>query len=350
MSSLFVFGAGATRGASFVDPIEDPCLPPLDGDFFTQLQRVRNNKHKKLIKDVMRDVIDLFGQNFDVTMETVFSTLEHTERMIEATGENRDYKKTEIKAKRNRLEQAIAVVLEESLTKSDAEGHSTHTRKCCPVHNIFVKNILQKGDEIISFNYDCVLDDSLKSHGSSKWNPRYGYAFKLGARGRNLTGDHHWCPEILAKKEETVHFYKLHGSLHFQISDSKSEHKIHLKQHPYTKRKGNLRFSIIPPEWHKTYDQGAFAALWKQASAAIHRADRLVIIGYSLPQTDLHSTALFRTSIKKAGLKSLVIVNPDPEARKRIRAVVQRGMNKDTRVHSIDYMSHFTAMHKSVWA
>lgn len=349
MTTLFVFGAGATRGASFVNPLDDPCLPPLDGDFFTQLQRVRNSKHRNLIKDVMRDVVDLFGQNFDATMETVFSTLEHTERMIEATGENRDYKKSEIRDKRKRLEQAIAVVLEESLTVSDIAGHSTHERKRCESHNAFVANVLEAGDDIISFNYDCVLEDALKSYGNEKWNPRYGYGFNLGAGGKKLTGDQHWRPDLPAGKESTVHLYKLHGSLHFQITDAKSGHKVNLKQHPYTKRAGNLNFSIIPPEWQKAYDQGAFASLWKQASAAIHRAERLVMVGYSLPPTDLHSTALFRTSLKKAGLKSIVIVNPDSEARKRIRSVIQRGMTKDTKVHSIDYLSHFTAMHTSVW-
>ena len=88
--TLFVFGAGATRGASFVNPARDPCLPPLDADFFTHLQRVQNPKHQPLIQEVMHDVVELFGQNFEVTMETVFSTLEHTIRMLSTTGDNRD--------------------------------------------------------------------------------------------------------------------------------------------------------------------------------------------------------------------------------------------------------------------
>ena len=40
--ALFVLGAGATRGASFVDPVKNPCLPPLDLDFYAQLQRIAN--------------------------------------------------------------------------------------------------------------------------------------------------------------------------------------------------------------------------------------------------------------------------------------------------------------------
>ena len=66
--ALFVLGAGCTRGSSFVVGRKSPCLPPLDTDFFTQLQRVRNGKHQMLINEVTRDVVELFGHNFNVTM------------------------------------------------------------------------------------------------------------------------------------------------------------------------------------------------------------------------------------------------------------------------------------------
>src|SRR5262249_17723771 len=81
--ALFVLGAGATRGASFVDPAQNPCLPPLDLDFYAQLQRIANLKHQDTVRDVIKDTVELFGVNFQVTMETVFTTLEHTARMIE---------------------------------------------------------------------------------------------------------------------------------------------------------------------------------------------------------------------------------------------------------------------------
>jgi hypothetical protein len=113
--ALFVLGAGATRGASFVDPAQNPCLPPLDLDFYAQLQRIANVKHQKTVEDVIKDTVDLFGVNFQVIMEAVFTTLEHTARMIETTGENRDFKRSDLHAKKDRLMQAIAATLEESL-------------------------------------------------------------------------------------------------------------------------------------------------------------------------------------------------------------------------------------------
>ena len=347
--ALFVFGAGATRGCSFVAPQQDPCLPPLDADFFTQLQKVQNQKHQKLIKSVIQDVVEVFGQNFSVTMETVFTTYENTIQMLEITGENRDFKKRDLKDKRERLEQAIAVVFEDSLAEKDLAGHSRQTPKKCDHHNKFVREILKAGDDIISFNYDCVLDYSLLDHGTGKWDPRYGYSFKLGSRGQLLSGDKPWCPNDPPAYNKTVHLYKLHGSLHFQISGDETNPKVHLKQLPYTKQRGNMRFTIIPPEWHKAYGKGAFAKLWKDAASAIHKAKHIVLIGYSLPSTDLHSSALFRTSAHRKALKSLVIVNPNREARQRIRTIFQRALQPSTRVLSFDMFEHFVSADRSLW-
>ena len=136
--AVFIFGAGATRGCSFVNPAKDPCLPPLDADFFTQLQRVQNEKHRNLVKQVVKDVVEMFGSNFNVTMETVFTTLEHTVRMLATTGENRAFKRKDLSARRDRLEQAIAILLEDSLAQRVPTGGSRLQPRSCKHHNRFV--------------------------------------------------------------------------------------------------------------------------------------------------------------------------------------------------------------------
>jgi len=181
--AVFVLGAGATRGASFVDPCKTSCLPPLDADFFTQLQRVSNQKHKGLIDAVIADTVDLFGVNFRATLETTFTTLEHTIKMVSATKETRDFNKDELQKKRNRLLQALAAVMEEALTEQSEAGGASLSPQACKHHARFVSEILKRGDEIICFNYDCLIDYTLRDQGAGKWNPRYGYGFKLGARG-----------------------------------------------------------------------------------------------------------------------------------------------------------------------
>lgn len=346
--ALIVLGAGATRGCSFVNEAKDPSCPPLDVDFFTQLQRIRNMKHKRLIDEVMKDTVEIFGGNFSATMETVFATLEHTTRMLKTTRESRDFTKKQLTEKRNRLKQALAAALEESLTVRGMNGESTLQLRSCDYHDVLVRDHLRAGDDLISFNYDCTIDDSLRRCGSAKWNARYGYGFNLGSRGSRLKGDEGWQPETPASQEDTLKLFKLHGSLHFKIE--KEPYEVTLKQRPYTRQHGDLKFTIIPPEWHKAYDEGAFTDLWAKAAEAIHRARAIIFLGYSLSPIDLHSTALFRTSVKKGRLRYLTVVNPDGEARRRIRTVLQRGCTKSTRVVSFEHLSHFVAAGRSVWA
>lgn len=335
--ALFVLGAGATRGASFVDAKKNPCLPPLDADFYAQLQRVRNCKHDETIRQVIEDTVELFGVNFQVTMELVFTNLEHTARMIETTGENRDFKRSELDAKKKRLKQAIAACLEEALCDGGQQRGVE-----CEHHRLLVEAMKPK-DDIISFNYDCLIDETLQEHGAGKWNPRRGYGFNLGKRGSKLLGDDKWAPKVIADKGDTISLYKLHGSLHFNVGE---DEKVKLKDRPYTKQHGNMRFTIIPPEANKRYDEGVFRRLWKQAGQALHRAQQMVIIGYSFPPTNSHANALFRISTKKENLSALTIVNPDREARRRARDVLRRGLSSKTRVLVFDELSEFAAVAK----
>jgi len=338
-----VLGAGATRGASFVNPKPNPCLPPLDSDFFTQLQRIGNAKHRETVDKVVRDTAVLFGNNFSVTMETVFTTLEHMIRMEKATRETDVAEPIDLGAKRDNLMQAIAALFEESLCSGQG-------MRVCDYHRTLVTS-MAAGDVIVSFNYDCLMDHTLRECGDEKWNAKFGYGLALRRRGsRNIVlhkGFDKWNPKKPASRAETVHLYKLHGSLHFKLSER--DRQLDLKERPYTRQHGNLRFAIIPPESGKRYDEGFFRRLWTLARDALSKTSVLVFIGYSLPATDQHSTALFRVAVKGGGLKSLVVVNPDREARRRIRGVVQRGLNLDTKVFSFDTLADFAGCDRALW-
>jgi hypothetical protein len=71
---------------------------------------------------------------------------------------------------------------------------------------------------------------------------------------------------------------------------------------------------IVPPTKIKFYDEFAHILdpLWEAAVDACIRADKIVIIGYSLPQTDERARQLLRSAMK-AGDPEIRIVNPNPE-------------------------------------
>lgn len=73
---------------------------------------------------------------------------------------------------------------------------------------------------------------------------------------------------------------------------------------------------IIPPVKDKEYDSfgDLFSNLWDEAKKQLIEADRIYIIGYSFPITDVRSSHLFKTVFKtRSVLPEIVIVNPNPD-------------------------------------
>lgn len=74
---------------------------------------------------------------------------------------------------------------------------------------------------------------------------------------------------------------------------------------------------IIPPVKHKEYDSfgDLFQDLWTEARDRLVSADKIYIIGYSFPVTDIRSDDLFESVFKKRkDYPEIIILNPNPDA------------------------------------
>lgn len=321
--TAIILGAGASRGAAFVSGGERLCLPPLDNDFFDQLQRLSMTKHKDTVKKVIKDTVELFGNNFKLTMEDVFTFLEHSLAMLETVRNDRAFEQKKIRKKKEDFLAGLAAVMEEAFCDK-----STPTKMLeCNHHKGLVEK-LNGTDSIISFNYDCLIDLTLREFGDGKWNAQYGYGLPNTGEWE-LIGADRWNPKKEAgKKNETIKLYKLHGSLNWYTEGKTTT----LKQRPYTKQRGNLQFNIIPPEWNKNINETVYRKLWREASIEIYRNKEFLIVGYSFPETDLHTAALFRVSLKKGNVGKLIIINPNREARDRAISAFSRGLSEATQI------------------
>src|SRR5215218_6085259 len=153
---LVVLGAGATRGADFGPDFQRMCEPPLNADFFTQLQRISEPERRRdLVRSVITDVVELFGANFSLTMEDYFTQLEFLWRTVARSPVGAGMTTADLQAKRDRLMSALSSVLEVSTDAAIRESGG------CRLHKLLVEN-LRPRDTIISFNYDCVLDHALR--------------------------------------------------------------------------------------------------------------------------------------------------------------------------------------------
>jgi hypothetical protein len=336
--AVVVLGAGATRGASFVQELRGP-LPPLDSDFFTQAQRLSKSKPSSLIQELIRNTVGIFGTNFELTMEGFLTHIEHLSHVFE------DYRfqgrppGNPFPSIRDQFLQVLAAVLDESVGRDPK----------CKYHEVLV-NTLTHSDTIISFNYDWLIDNTLRNHCHDKWNPKIGYGVDAYIQGQKGKGTQYWaCEDPSSKKkvypEETINLLKLHGSINwFPVPSDRRRLRLRIR---WWHQHGKLKFEIAPPEWNKPIRSGIYQHIWRRARKSLREAKAIVFIGYSLPQTDLPTQALFMVDSGDttgiSNLELLVIANPDAEARARIRRVLSRRIDADTRVITFDYFEEFAS-------
>ena len=65
------------------------------------------------------------------------------------------------------------------------------------------------------------------------------------------------------------------------------------------------------------------------------------MIGYSVPATDLTTQALIKSSLSRAKLRLLVVVNPDEEARRRVIKLARSAIGSNTRVLEMGTLRDF---------
>ena len=96
---------------------------------------------------------------------------------------------------------------------------------------------------------------------------------------------------------------------------------------------------IIPPVRDKKYDfyGNLFTNLWDEAEKQLIEADKIFVIGYSFPKTDLRSSELFKKAFSsRITMPEVIIVNPAPELIEE-RFVYDLGITTDKLITIKDY-------------
>ncbi len=345
--NVVILGAGATRGAEFASGSDQPlCLPPLNADFFTQLQRITASRHQSAIDGVLKDLLDVYGPDFSLSLEQYFTQLEAMlATTAGGTSPTGKFGPARLGSMRQRLLVALSAVLEESADV--AKANSRARRHPCSYHAALVSSLSPK-DTVISFNYDCVVDHALRTSGGGKWSARYGYGFPSPAR---VEGTSPWdADEAPTQQNKSINLLKLHGSLNWFPFPEDDGGIIKLRERPY-KQKGDKLYEIVPPEYVKSVGSRAiYPDLWSRARLALRRAKRLVFIGFSFTPTDLHVEALFRLALadQPSATEVIILVNPSADHRQRIRTITSPALARGARVVQFDYLAeaapHFSEL------
>lgn len=205
----------------------------------------------------------------------------------------------------------------------------------CPPYEFYVgvmcsyfnKGGSDRRDTIITFNYDQLVEESCHDLGIP-----VGY-------GLQVSRDNPDQALLTAKQDAKVQILKLHGSLNWanfaeHLRSSNEEARLVcssgqvedwevargwpgprvFKDYSGLREEG-LSPLLLPPTWRKDlgidqYGRIDFSNVWDAAVTALRTATNVIILGYSIPQTDLHFKYLLAAGLQdNISLRKVFFVN-----------------------------------------
>jgi hypothetical protein len=195
---------------------------------------------------------------------------------------------------------------------------------------------------VITFNHDLVVEDAIDrspelhgrwclDRGYGRLSQRLGVARPAESRERDEPLDELPRHGAGCRHPPAAIVLKLHGSLNWFVTDDarRSPAQINVRGRiallPPRRVQRNVvlhhrgrglrtRPVIIPPVYSKFGLRRAVEPVWNQAEEELERAERIVFVGYSLPQADADARQLFARGLagnERAGW--IDVVNPGPE-------------------------------------
>jgi SIR2-like protein len=333
---VFIFGAGATRGGLKSQKIP----PPIDTDFFSTARQITGHGTQTLARKVLKSVWELYGKTQGIGLEYYYRDIE-TRANIGAFAKTANQPKNWTQ-NRKELEELIRRVF---IQTSCGPGNPFK-----PIPSSDHAGILQRvedKDTLITFNYDLLIEESFPEN-MKLWSPINGYGLKVGG----ITLD--WCRKWLEKRhirnnqESKIVLLKLHGSLNWTLNQNGT---IKIKPRPYVVRTRNNKILsekilILPPAWKKAVNKYPYKHFWKQARLKLEKCRTLVILGYSLPETDLLAHALLAEVIRLRStrnkcLKALHLIDPNLEVREKFMDMFSPALGAYGKIYQYEYLDNF---------
>jgi hypothetical protein len=146
----------------------------------------------------------------------------------------------------------------------------------------------------ITLNYDLLLEEAL-----SALDVQFSYGVSTYVSPAS---------SLLIAEDAQLLVLKLHGSVNWALLN---EQPNQLGVMGYAELvKNNLTPFLIPPTWRKAVSH-SLPEIWERAREQIQTATRLVIIGFSIPETDQDIKYLLAAGLREnISLREIVFVNP----------------------------------------
>lgn len=333
VSTAFILGAGFSKGYN-------PEVVPLIHEFLDIAEKEGvlkpDEEHKELV-----DFIDkYFGEYSSVNIEKLASFL--TTELIPDIYQRNIY--------RDKLYgQLISIVTD---TLSGIQDHPVN-KNVQDTYKKFVDKVVKNRTNIITFNYDLILDKLLLDTGRWLHTTGYGVEIPLDVE----------C--LVPMDNSKMQYLKLHGSLNWSrriVPHPKYGDRIVLspfgfnvshKYFPliYTGSPSESFYDpfIVPPIMTKEsfYKNTLLQNIWYEAKDLLCKANEIFIIGYSFPPADFPAEFLFRQSIASPPSeieKKIIVINReiDKSYKNRVENIFQKATFEYREEDVVEFLKRYT--------
>jgi len=166
---------------------------------------------------------------------------------------------------------------------------------------------------VITFNYDTVLEESMKL-----WDKKIWYGFDPD--DAELDDKENFSA---IESTNTISIFKIHGSVNWTHPED-PEHLIRVCTSYSDIVALEKPLILVPPTWKKGMT-GALNSVWNEAVRALSKATRIIIIGFSLPTTDIHIKYLLAAGLQEnISLRNIYCFNPDELVKTNLFGVLRK--------------------------
>ena len=315
--TVIVFGAGATKA----------CGGPLTAEI---LKRAFLNEYAIDREDFLGTLHDFLSSNFHDTGPDEYPPLPLLISLLDTAIDRKhafdaEWNAERLMAVRVALDYIIFAVLDHDLQRIQTNPYRDLLEKLYPDQNADAT--------CISLNYDIIADNSLtrfceeRGHDQNPF-PNYqcdvatpGYRDRVGpATLLKLHGSLNWlyCPSCSAldvrMSPSGRAFSKALGDLYVEQEATGGSLEAGLSCHgrPCAYCGAEVQPVLISPTYFKDYRNPHISRIWYSADQTLRKAERCIIVGYSLPDDDLDVLYLLKRGLAHLVPSKIDVIEHDP--------------------------------------
>lgn len=163
----------------------------------------------------------------------------------------------------------------------------------------------------ITFNYDTLVESAL-SNLKLPWT--YGF------EGERVVWHESFRPMQPKNSDPMIPVYKLHGSVNWAYASGRGKGFTIFGDYKDVVDDNNIP-ELVPPTWRKSFDH-KMSRIWDNSVQALRTATRIIIVGFSIPETDMHFKHLIAAGLQEnVSLRQILFVSPDGRIRDRAEKI-----------------------------